>query len=266
MTTGGGRSFGVFALDVADDGVAVCTFSRPPVNAVSFSVYEDLQALTEHVAGELAIRVVVLAAPDEAKAWCGGADLNDFVGIDQAARKARYARINAILPAFERLDRPVIAAITGPAVGIGVILAALCDMRIAAEEAHFSCPEIRYSLVAGGGGLFRTLNMPEAKAREMLFTGRRFTAAELAPTGFFNYVVPRAEVMPRAIGLAREIATQSLPALRARKRASVGLEGRSWTEAYLDAQALSAELTGSADGEEGLAAFLGRREARFQDR
>nr|WP_314447287.1 enoyl-CoA hydratase/isomerase family protein [uncultured Sphingomonas sp.] len=256
----------MFTLDVEDDGVAICTFWRPPVNAVSYSVYEDLQALTEHVAADLTIRVVILAVPEGAKAWCGGADLNDFVGIDQAARKARYARINAILPAFERLDRPVVAAITAPAVGIGVILAALCDMRIAAEDAHFSCPEIRYSLVAGGGGIFRTLNMPEAKAREMLFTGRRFTGAELAPTGFFNYVLPRTEVMPRAIGLAREIAVQSLPALRARKRASVGLEGRSWTEAYLDAQALSAELTGSVDAEEGVAAFLDGREARFQDR
>lgn len=266
MTAGGVRSFGVFALDVADDGIALCTFSRPPVNAVSFAVYEDLHALTDHVSGDASIRVLILAAPEGARAWCGGADLNDFVGMDKAARKARYARINAILPAFERLDRPVIAAITAPAVGIGVILAALCDMRIAAEDAHFSCPEIRYSLVAGGGGLFRTLNMPEAKAREMLFTGRRFTAAELEPSGFFNYVLPRAEVMPRAIALAREIARQSLPALRARKRASVGLEGRSWTEAYLDAQALSAELTGSADGDEGVAAFLDRREARFRDR
>lgn len=259
-------AFGAFRLSVADDGVATCVFSRPPVNAVSYQVYEDLAALTRHVAGDETIRAVVLAAPDEARAWCGGADLNDFVGMDRAARESRYARINTILPAFERLDRPVIAAIAAPAVGIGVILAALCDMRIAAADAHFSCSEIRYSLVAGGGGLFRTLNMPEGKAREMLFTGRRFTAAELEGTGFFNYVLPRAQVMERSLALAREIAVQSLPAIRARKRASVGLEGRSWTTAYLDAQALSAELTGGKDGQEGVAAFLDGRAPILRDR
>lgn len=266
MGASGEETFGAFALSVADNGVGTCVFSRPPVNAVSYQVYEDLLALTEHVGGNERVRALVLAAPEEARAWCGGADLNDFVGMDVAARKARYARINAILPAFEQLARPVIAAIAAPAVGIGVIMAALCDLRVAAADATFSCPEIRYSLVAGGGGLLRTLNFPEAKARELLYTGGKFTAAELAPTGFFNYVVPRAEVLPRAQQLAAEIARQSLPALRARKRASVSLEGHSWTEAYLDAQALSAGLTSGADGQEGIAAFLEGRPADYRDR
>lgn len=67
-----------------------------------------------------------------------------------------------------------------------MILAGLCDMRVAAEDAAFACPEIDYGLVAGDAGLFSLINMPEGKVREMLFTGARFTARELEATGFFN--------------------------------------------------------------------------------
>uniref|UniRef100_UPI0035C9CB7B enoyl-CoA hydratase/isomerase family protein n=1 Tax=uncultured Sphingomonas sp. TaxID=158754 RepID=UPI0035C9CB7B len=260
------ETIGAFALDVDAYGVCVATFSRPPVNAVSIAVYEDLGRLVDRVESDDTIRAVVLAAPGDARAWCGGADLKDFVDIEVAARKQRYAFINVQLPRFYAMDRPVIAAINGAAIGVGMILAALCDMRVVAEDARFACPEIDYGLVAGGAALFAHVNMPEAKIREMMFTGARFTARELEPTGFFNYVVPRAEVLPRAIALAQQIATKSLPALRARKVASAMLEGRGWVQAYLDAQALSAELTAGRDGGEGVRAFLAGRAPDYQDR
>jgi enoyl-CoA hydratase/carnithine racemase len=256
---------GSFQLDVADDGVAAVLFSRPPVNAISLSVYEDIGRLVELIENEPRVRAVVLAAPENARAWCGGADLNDFVGMDSARRRERYGFINAQVPRFARLDRPVIAAINGAAIGIGMVLAGLCDMRIAAEDALFACPEIDFGLVGGGAGLFGMLKMPEAKVREMLFTGRRFTAGELAPTGFFNYVVARDAVTATAMDLARAIAKKSLPAIRARKRASVGLEGLTWMEAYIEAQALSAELVANADSGEGVNAFLEHRDPRLID-
>ncbi|ASY44105.1 enoyl-CoA hydratase [Sphingobium xenophagum] len=256
---------GSFTLGTDSDGVCVATFDRRPVNAVSLSVYQDIGAIVDHVEGDPTIRAIVLTAPDDARAWCGGADLNDFVGIDVEGRKARYDFINAQLPRFYRMDRPVIAAINGHAIGIGMILAALCDMRIAAENACFACPEIDYGLVAGGAGLFAHVNMPEAKVREMLFSGARFTSRELEPTGFFNYVLPREEVMPRALKLARNIAAKSLPSIRARKIASSGIEGRGWEQAYLDAQALSARLTAGDDGAEGVRAFLDHRAPSYRD-
>jgi len=256
---------GSFTLRTDSDGVCVATFDRRPVNAVSLSVYQDIGAIVDHVEGDPTIRAIVLTAPDDARAWCGGADLNDFVGIDVAGRKARYDFINAQLPRFYRMDRPVIAAINGHAIGIGMILAALCDMRIAAENACFACPEIDYGLVAGGAGLFAHVNMPEAKVREMLFSGVRFTSRELEPTGFFNYVLPREEVLPRALKLARNIAAKSLPSIRARKIASSGIEGRGWEQAYLDAQALSARLTAGDDGAEGVRAFLDHRAPSYRD-
>jgi enoyl-CoA hydratase len=259
-------TIGSFELEVADDGVATVVFSRPPVNAVSLSVYEDLGRLVDTIEADLRARAVVLTAPESSRAWCGGADLNDFVGMDPERRKERYRFINAQVPRFYRLDRPVIAAINGAAIGIGMVLAGLCDMRVAAEDARFACPEIDYGLVGGGAGLFGTLKLPEAKVREILFTGRKFTARELEPTGFFNYVVPRSEVLPRSLEIAREIARKSLPAIRARKAATVALEGRSWMEAYLDAQALSAELAAASDSGEGVRAFLEHRRPSYNDR
>ncbi|SDR64132.1 enoyl-CoA hydratase [Rhizobiales bacterium GAS113] len=260
------RSIGSFGVSVSEEGVATVVFSRPPVNAVSLSVYEDIGRLVDVIEADPAIRVVVLTAPPEARAWCGGADLNDFKGMDPERRKERYRFINAQVPRLYRLDRPVIAAINGAAIGIGMVLAGLCDMRVAARDARFGCPEIDYGLVGGGAGLFAMLKLPEAKIRELLFTGRKFTARELEPTGFFNYVVPRDQVLGKALEIAGMIAAKSLPAIRARKRASVALEGRGWMEAYLDAQALSAELVAGADSGEGVRAFLERRRPKFVDR
>lgn len=259
-------TIGSFALAIGDDGVATVTFSRPPVNAVSLSVYEDIGRLVDLVETNDAIRVLVLTAPDSARAWCGGADLNDFVGMDPERRKERYRHINAVLPRFYRLDRPTIAAINGAAVGVGMVWAGLFDLRIAADDARFAVPEIDYGLVGGGAGLFGLLKMPEAKVREMLFTGGRYTARDIEGTGFFNAVVPRAAVLDTALGLARRIASKSLPAIRARKLASIALEGRTWMEAYLDAQALSAELAAGRDSGEGVRAFLEGRNPRFTDR
>lgn len=259
------QTIGSLQLEVSSDGVAIVTFCRPPVNAVSISVYEDLGNLVDRCESDDGIRAVVLTAAAGMRAWCGGADLNDFAGITPEGRKQRYEFINATLPRFYRLERPVIAAINGAAIGVGMILAALCDMRVAAEDAEFACPEIDYGLVAGGAALFALANMPEAKIREMLYTGARYTARELEPTGFFNYVVPAGEVLERAMTLARKIAAKSLPSIRARKIASANLEGRTWAEAYLDAQQLSAGLTAGRDGDEGVRAFLEGRKADYTD-
>jgi enoyl-CoA hydratase/carnithine racemase len=256
---------GPFEVSVDDDGIASVVFSRPPANAFSIDVYEALGRLSDAIAASDDVRVVVLSAPPDARAWCGGADLNDFVGITPEGRKERYDLINRTLPRLYELDRPVIAAINASAIGIGVILAASCDMRVTCDAAFFACPEIDYGLVAGGAGLFAWLKMPEGRVREMVYTGRRFSAAELSDTGFFNYIVSRHEVLPKAMEIARLIAHKSLPAIKARKATSNALEGLSWYDAYLLSQRASASLTAGEDGQEGIRAFLERREPQFRD-
>lgn len=254
----GELNFGSFRLEVRDDNVAVATFSRPPVNAVSLSVYEDIGRLADHVAGDERIRALVITAPMEARAWCGGADLHDFKGMTVEKRKERYKHINAQLPRLHFIDCPTIAAINGAAIGVGVILAGLCDLRVASEDARFSCPEIDYGLIAGSAGIFAMLRIPEPKVREMLYTGGAFTARDLASTGFFNYVTSREAVLQCALDLGAKIAAKSPQTMRARKRASLSLEGSQWIEAYLEAQELSSALVENPENQAAVSAALDR--------
>ena len=235
------------------------TFYRPPVNAVSLSVYEDIGRLADHVGSSSAIRVLVISAPEGSRAWCGGADLHEFKGMTAERRRERYRFINEQLPKFHRIERPMIAAINAAAIGVGVMLAGMCDMRIASEQARFTCPEVDYGLVGGSAGLFAMLKMPEAKVREMLYTGRSFTARELEPTGFFNYVVPSAAVLPLALDLAGAIARKSMATLRARKLQSLTLEGPEWMDAYLAAQEASSSLVEQPESNAGIEKALNGR-------
>lgn len=256
-------SFGSFSLELSSSGVALVNFSRPPVNAVSLSVYEDIGHLADHVKASDAIKVLVLSAPETSRAWCGGADLHEFEGMTAERRRQRYEFINEKLPRFHQIDRPMIAAIRGPAVGVGVMLAGMCDLRVASDTARLACPEVDYGLIGGSAGLLASLRMPEAKVREMVYTGRSFTARELENTGFFNYIVPHAAVLPLALDLAEQIAAKSLPALRTRKLASLMFEGPEWMDAYLEAQAASSALVERAESIEAVEqALAGGRRSR----
>lgn len=249
---------GCFQVSLREDGVAIVTFSRPPVNAVSLTVYEDIGRLATYVEENDRVRVLVITAPEGSKAWCGGADLHEFKGMTAERRRERYRFINQQLPRFHGIERPMIAAINGATIGVGVMLAGMCDMRIASEQARFACPEVDYGLVGGSAGLFAMLKMPEAKVREMLYTGRSFSARELEPTGFFNYVVPGAAVLPLALDLAAAIARKSMATLRARKRQSLMLEGPEWMQAYLDAQEMSSTLVEQPESKAGVEEALRR--------
>lgn len=259
------NSIGAFDVRVSGHGIATVVFDKPPVNAVSVKVYEQLGELVRVISASDDIKVVILAAPPDARAWCGGADVNDFVGMESASRKSRYDVINEHVTAFHALDRPVIASMNSHAIGVGVLLAALCDMRVASSEAFVACPEIDYGLIAGGAGLFSWLKMPEGKIREMLYTGRRFRATELSNSGFFNYVVDPEDVFETSWSIAEVIAKKSLPVIRERKVRSNALEGKTWMEAYLEAQRASGRLVELEDAQEGVQAFLQRREADYGD-
>jgi enoyl-CoA hydratase/carnithine racemase len=259
-------AIGPFEVEIDEQGVAIVVLDRPPVNAVSMEVYEAVAALADRIESSDDARVVILTAPPDARAWCGGADLNDFVGMTPDRRKERYARINELLPRLYELDRPTIAAINAHAVGIGVVFAALCDMRIAADTATFACREIDYGLVPGEGGLLASLRVPSGTVREMLFAARRFSAAELRAVGFLSRTVPREQVLGAAREMAAPIAAKSLPSLKATKRTLNAIDGMPWRDAYLLAQDASAVLTAGPDAGEGVSAFLEDRAPRLVDR
>jgi enoyl-CoA hydratase/carnithine racemase len=255
-----------FRMETDSRGITVVIFDRTPVNAVSFEVYPDLRDLCEQIESTDDTRVVVLTSPPNARAWCGGADVRDFLPLDHASRMARYAMINECLPRFYILNRPVIGALNSHAVGVGLVLAAFCDMRVASRDAFFACPEIDRGVLAGGGSFFTRLNMPSGRIREMIYTGRRFMAEELQEnTGFFNYIVPKDQVMPKAMELAASIASKSLAALKANKLCNNASETMNWIEAYKLSQAKSADLTITKDAKEGIRAFLEKRKPKYVD-
>lgn len=250
---------GALRGSLCNDGILHVVFDRPPVNAFSLAEYEALEQLADHIEIHEDIRALVLSARPDGRAWCGGADLHDFQGITEQSRRERYEFINRVLPRFNAIDRPTIAAIHNAAIGVGMVLASLFDFRVAARTAPFALPEIDFGLMSGCAGRFVALRLPEPKLREMLYTGRKFSAAELEPTGFFNYVVDPSEVLPRALDLAALLASKNASAMQARKRDSIALEGRRWVEAYLRAQDTSATLVESPASRKGVDAVLKRR-------
>ena len=255
-----------FRLETDSDGITVVTFDRPPVNAMSFEVYPELRILADIVQSTDQTRVVILTSPPNARAWCGGADLNDFLPLDFESRLARYRLVEDCLPAILNINRPVIAALNMHAVGVGFVMATFCDIRVASEDAFFAVPEIDRGVMAAGGAFFTRLNMPMGKVRELLFTGRRFMAEELRNSGVFDYIVPKQDVMPKAMEIARIIAKKSLLALRFNKLAMNLAETMPWQSAYSLTVPMSAQLTAGADSKEGIKAFLEGREPRYSDR
>jgi len=166
-----------------------------------------------------------------------------------------------------RIFKPIIAAINGLAHGQGLEMALACDLRVASETANFALPEVRWSLIAAGGGPARlTRAMPLAKAMEMILTGDPITAQEALHFGLVNKVVPQAEVMPTAIKLAERICENGPLGVWASKEAALrGLDTTLEDAMFLDDYMLS-KLRGTEDIKEGPKAFLEKRKPQFQGR
>jgi enoyl-CoA hydratase/carnithine racemase len=254
-----------FRMETDSQGITVVTFDRPPVNAVSFDVYPEIRQVCESIEATDQTRVVVLTAPPGNRAWCGGADVRNFLPLDYESRLERYELINQCMPRFYNLDRPVVGAINGHSVGVGLVLASFCDIRVAWGDAFFACPEIDRGVLAGGGAFLSRIGVPPGIIREMMYTGSRFTAEQLRHTGMFNYVVPRDQVLPKAMEIARTIAKKSLPALKANKLCTNATESLSWNDGYKMTQQYSAKLTITKDAKEGINAFLEKRQPRYSD-
>jgi enoyl-CoA hydratase/carnithine racemase len=245
-----------FSLDVDAQGVAIATYRRPPVNAIGKQTYAELRQLLLHIQQDHEIRAVVLAAPAEARAWCAGADLKEVAVAGSDGRQARYDLINQTLPLLYGLDRPVIGAINVHCLGMGMVWASLCDMRVASEEAMFSLPEIERGMAVPLAAFLNRLNMPSAITREMLFTGRKFTAAEMARCGFLNRIVARDRVLAHAQEIATLVARHRPAAIRATKLIANEAEVGDWLAAYKKGQAHSTRLAGEPAAAEHINAFF----------
>ncbi|MFC7825384.1 enoyl-CoA hydratase/isomerase family protein [Streptomyces sp. NPDC057375] len=210
-------------LEVAD-GVGTLRLDRPPMNALDVATQDRLKELAEEVTRREDVRAVVIHGGE--RVFAAGADIKEMQVMDHAAMIARSRALQDSFTAVARIPKPVVAAVTGYALGGGCELALCADFRIAGENAKLGQPEILLGLIPGAGGTQRLSRLiGPSKAKDLIFTGRQVRADEALALGLVDRVVPAAEVYEQAHAWAARLAKGPAIALRAAKEAiDTGLE------------------------------------------
>jgi enoyl-CoA hydratase/carnithine racemase len=250
---------GEFVRCQVDDGIAVVTIERPPVNAFSSAVYAELARAMETIGTDDGVRVAILTA--EGRMFSAGADVKELSTLAAGGRAAFFAQSDRTRRLVSDLPVPMIAAINGSAVGAGVAYATYCDYRLASESAFFAMPEIDRGSVAGGGLPLVAIGVAPGALRWMLYSGARIPAVDALAIHLVDEVVPPEELMIVARERAAVIAAKARSTLVAMKRAilDVGRDPR-WEGAHAAAQATTIALADHPETREGFRTFLEHRE------
>jgi enoyl-CoA hydratase len=245
-----------------DDHVGVLTLNRPEArNALTFRTYDEVEAAVRTTTA----RCLVITGVDPA--FCSGDDVKQIlkgVGERVSSGAPIEPRLTPAADALLHTDVPVIAAVNGAAVGWGMELALMADIRVASERARFGELFVKRGLNCDAPGIGRLAQVVgRERAAELLFTGRIVDAEEAVGMRLVSRVVSHAELLPTAMGLAREIAGNpplAVQRLKAGLRATLDPD---WYEVGRWVTESLAELFRTADHREGVAAFLEKREPRF---
>jgi enoyl-CoA hydratase/carnithine racemase len=250
-----------------EDRVATLTMDRPPVNALSSPMYDALGAALDELARDRDVSVVVLASAG-GRAFCAGADVAELASLTgpaaTAADSRRQQTARSLFDALLDLPQPTIAAIDGPAIGAGAVLASCCDIRLASARAWFQLPEVDVGRCGGGRHLMR--HLPQTVVRRMYFTGQPIGADIAAAYGFVECVPDGVDVLAEANAVARAIASKSPIALRLGKEALNAAESVPVKAGYALEQEYTLRLARTADAQEALAARREKRVPRFAGR
>ena len=252
-------------LEVAD-GIGTIRLDRPPVNALNDQVTAELAEAARAAAAD-EVRAVVIYGGE--KVFAGGADIKVMAEAGYAEMASRSRRLQDTMDLVAGLGKPVVAAITGYALGGGLELALAADFRVAGERARVGQPEILLGVIPGAGGTQRlTRLVGPAKAKDIVFTGRMVAAAEALEIGLVDRVVPDAEVYPAALDLVQRYVGGPALALRAAKQAiDYGLGVDLATGLEIERLQFAA-LFGTEDQRAGMRSFLenGPGQATFTGR
>ncbi|SFG94935.1 enoyl-CoA hydratase [Palleronia marisminoris] len=248
-----------------EDHVALIRLNRPDaMNALNAQLLGELaQAVSEAEANEK-VRAIIVTGSE--KAFAAGVDIKEmaersFVDVFMGDMFVRDVGV------IERCRKPIIAAVSGYALGGGCELALMCDFIIASDSAKFGQPEINLGIVAGLGGTQRlTRLVGKSKAMEMHLTGRFMDAEEAERSGLVSRVVPAKKLMDEAMSAAQKISEKSQIAVMAVKEAVNRSYETTLAEGVLHERRLFQALFATEDQTEGMAAFLEKREAQFRDR
>jgi enoyl-CoA hydratase len=246
------------------DEIALITLDRPEaLNALSFAQIDDLDRLLDGLVANDARALLLTGAGD--RAFCAGADVKELMGRTFVEQRAAAARGHAVLGKLEGLPIPSIALINGYAFGGGLELAMACTFRLAVRGATLGLPEIKLGLIPGYGGTQRLPRLVgEARAMEMIMTGRAVDAEEAGHIGLVTRVVD-GDLIEAGTEFARQMTQYSLPALglardAVRRALDLPLHEGLKIEADLNTLAFQTE-----DSKEGMTAFIEKRKPVFRD-
>ena len=241
------------SLEITDN-IGTIRLNRPKVNALNDQVTEELAAAARAAAAD-EVRAVVIYGGE--RVFAGGADIKDMAEAGYAEMTARAARLHEAMNLLAGLGKPVVAAITGYALGGGLEVALAADFRVAGESARLGQPEILLGVIPGAGGTQRLPRLiGPAKAKDLVFSVRMVNAAEALAIGLVDQVVPDADVYQAAVDMVKRYAAGPALALRAAKQAiDAGLGVDLATGLELERVQFAA-LFGTEDQRVGMRSFL----------
>ena len=248
-----------------DGAVAIVTLNRPKVlNALNNQTLAELASCLAGLKADDSVRAIILTGAGE-KSFVAGADINELAALSPVQGQAHARHGQLIFDAIEQLGKPVIAAINGFALGGGCELAMACTMRIAADTARFGQPEINLGLIPGYAGSQRLPRLVgKGIAMEILLTGDMVSAQRAYEIGLVNRVVPAADLLGEATGLAHALAAKAPIAVRFILEAvNQGAEAPFAVGQYLETS-LFGTIASSDDMREGTKAFLEKRKPVWQ--
>jgi enoyl-CoA hydratase len=249
-----------FEIDIVEF-VATIRMRRDPVNAQSSDFRRECIAAFDGLGTRDDVRAIVLTG--NGKTFSAGADLTDRPDPDRPGAYVAHNRlVRDTFDAILACPKPVIAAIDGPAIAAGFVLASVCDILLIADDTWISMPEVRVGLAGGVRHVLR--HFGASNARLAMFTGRRISAAELYRMNVVSEAIPRDRLIERAREIALEIAGNAPLAVEAAKRSFHVGEELSVHTGYGYEQSQTARLASSADFDEARNAFNEKREPRFE--
>jgi enoyl-CoA hydratase/carnithine racemase len=250
-----------------DGHIAVLKLERPEaMNAISGAMADEIRTRAQYIAGDDEVWAVILAAAGE-KAFCVGADLKERAKFSLEDFYENRKQIRGMFEALRDIPQPTIAAVFGFALGGGFELALSCDLIVAEEGTQLGLPEARVGLLpAGGGTQLLTRKLGPARAKEMIFTGKRIEAEEALEWGLVARVVPRGGVPAAASNLAVEVCRSSPVAVRAAKAAIDAALGVSIEDGIELEHQRWERVIASEDRLEGIKAFNEKRDPDWKNR
>ena len=248
-----------------DGPITVLTVNRPKaLNAMSQASLAELTQAARELDADPGVGVVIVTGAGE-KAFVAGADISEMAGFGPAQAEDHARKGQVAMAAFERMRKPVIAAINGYALGGGLELALACDIRIASENAQVGLPEVSLATIPGFGGTQRLARaVGTSMAKELVLTGRRIKADEALRIGLVSRIVPQAQLMETAKQLAREILANGPYAVRLAKEViDRGADTDLHTGLRLEEKAFGLTFA-THDQKEGMKAFLEKRKPAWK--